>query len=130
MNIYDDPTVADSFDLDAITESDYEPPAKLANLVRQINRPGCQWVQIVKSKNGDFSLRWKETHPEMIPPDEYWKGEEWTEEKRQEYQNLVRIMPPKNFELPLTRQEAFALVAACWLPEEFTAEIEALVRAA
>jgi hypothetical protein len=131
MNIHDDPTVADSFDLDAITESDYDPPGKVAKLVRRIDRMRCQSVQILKFKNGDFCLRWEERHPEMIPPDEYWQEDEWfqDQEKQTEYEDLIRIMPPKNFELPLVRREAFALIAACWMPEEFTPEIEALIAA-
>ncbi len=124
-----DPTIVDSFDLDVMEESDYALPPKIAALVRQIDRSQCSKVRVVQLEEGDFSLRWQELHPEMVSTEEYlgptqtvWRDDE----KLEEYNQTKEVLPPKEFELPLSRQQAFALIAACWMPEEFAEEVEAL----
>jgi hypothetical protein len=52
---------------------------------------------------------------------EAWKnGElpvEWADaEKEAEYRELLRVLPFKDSEIPLTREEAFILVVAVWMP--------------
>ena len=131
FNTFDDPRIADSFDLDVIVESDYEPPPKIAALMRQIDRSLCRKVRVVQLKSGDFFLRWQETHPEMLSVDEYLEQTQtdWRDpEKLAEYKQVEEVLPPKEFELPLPRQQAFALVAACYLPEEFAEEVDALAQ--
>jgi hypothetical protein len=129
----DDPTIADSFDLDVIQESDYEPPGKIAGLIRQIDRSQCYQVQVVQLKDGDFFLRWKERHPEMVSVEEYWRDKGQTliraEGGKQlaDYRQLEEVLPAKHFELPLSRRQAFALMAACYLPDEFEPEVESLI---
>jgi hypothetical protein len=61
-------------------------------------------------------------------PVDVWKnGEppvEWADaEKEAEYMELLRVLPFKDCELPLTREEAFILVATVWMPV-FLPEIE------
>ena len=64
----------------------------------------------------------------MLSAREYLGERYWTDRQALlEYRRLENVLPPKRLELPLTRQQAFALVAACWLPEEFTAEVESLL---
>jgi hypothetical protein len=129
----DDPTIADSFDLDALVDNIcYEPPRKIAALIRQIDRRQCYQVRVVQLKDGDFFLRWKERHPEMISAEEYWRDKGETlltlePEKLAEYQQLAEVLPAKHFELPLSRRQAFALIAACYLPDEFEQEVESLI---
>ena len=126
---YDDPTIEAEFALDAISDDlEFEPPAEVSKLIRHVDRQRCQWVQVVQRTNGEFSLVWEERHPEMIPAREYWHDENgWLDSKKQrEYQCLEKLLPARAFEVTLTRRQAFALIAACWLPDEFTPEIEAL----
>jgi hypothetical protein len=128
MNKCDRPTVAEEFELDVLNESDVQLPGKIADITRQIDRRQCWRVRVVRLTSGEWLLRWRERHPEMLSAAEYLGERYWTDPKaRLEYQQLERVLPSKNFELPLTRQEAFALVAACWLPQEFGAEVESLV---
>ena len=125
-----DPTVANELPLDTITCDDFTPPGAIGDLVKGLNRQQCCNVCVVRLNDGAFFLRWQERHPEMISAEEYWtnKGETaWVRsEEHDEYKELLDLLPSRNFEMPLTRRQAFALIAACWLPEEFTPEIEAL----
>ena len=69
----------------------------------------------------------------MIPAREYWADEKawWHDSKKQrEYQRLEKVLPARAFELTLTRHQAFALIAACWLPCEFGPEVALLMQAA
>jgi len=130
---FDDPTIVEAFDLDTILcDEDYMPPGPIANLVKGINRQQCCQVCVVLLNDGVFFLRWEERHPEMISHEDYWtsKGETaWLRsEEHDEYKQLLDVLPSRNFERPLTRRQAFALIAACWLPEEFAPEIESLAR--
>jgi hypothetical protein len=144
--------VIDTFNLDALSEDDFElPPGNAANLIKPINRGRCCQAEVVQVKGGAWFLRWKERHAEMIPRAEYVTGEggdeaegsyyenkirdafrdhdpadawkngeppvEWADAEREaEYEQLLRVLPFKDCELPLTRQEAFILVVACWMP--------------
>jgi hypothetical protein len=124
----DDPTVAEEFELDVLNESDCELPGKLADLIEQIDRRQCRRVRVVRLTGGDWLLRWEERHPEMLSAREHLGERYWTDRQALlEYRRLENVLPPKRLELPLTRQQAFALVAACWLPQEFTAEVESLL---
>jgi hypothetical protein len=124
----DNPTIAQEFELDVLNESDTELPGKIADLVRQIDRRQCRRVRVVHLTGDEWLLRWEERHPEMLPAREYLGERYWTDRQaRLEYWQLEKVLPPKRFELPLTRQQAFALVAACWLPEEFAAEVDSLL---
>jgi hypothetical protein len=123
-----DPTVAEEFELDVLNESDVELPGKLADLIRQIDRRQSRRVRVVQLTGDGWLLRWEERHPEMLSAREYLGERYWTDRQaRLEYRRLENVLPPKRFELPLTRQQAFALVAACWLPEEFAAEVESVL---
>jgi hypothetical protein len=124
----DDPTVAEEFELDVLNESDCELPGKLADLIQQIDRRQCRRVRVVQLTGDEWLLRWQERHPEMLSAREYLGERYWTDEQaRLQYRQLETVMPPKSYERSVTRQQAFALVAACWLPEEFAAEFESLL---
>jgi hypothetical protein len=128
----DDPNVAECYDLDHLTcDRDYEPPGKIADLIRPINRRQCYHVQVIQLMNGQWFLQWTELHPEMPPPEEYlgeayYGMNESANAARRAYLRLGDDLPPKRFELSLTRQQAFALVAACSL-EGFEEELAALL---
>ena len=128
---FDDPTVAQEFALDVIIESGFEPPGKIRTLLPKINWRQCCSVRIALLNDGAFFLRWKQLHPEMVSPEEFWddKGETiWLRtEEQDEYKELLEHLPSRSFELSLTRRQAFAVIAACWLPEEFAEEIGALI---
>lgn len=135
--------IIDTFNLDALNEKDFElPPGRAADLSRPINRQQCSKAEVVHLEGGTWFLRWKERHPEMVSRLEYVMGKDDAEaerlyfertrldydapdiaEREAEYGELQRVLPYKDYELPLTRQEAFILVAACWLPEEFWPEL-------
>jgi hypothetical protein len=121
-------TVVEEFELDVLNESDVQLPGKIADLIRQIDRRQCWRVRVVQLADGEWVLRWKERHPEMLSASEYLGERYWTDPRaRLEYGQLEKLLPPKDFELPLTRQQAFALLAACWLPEEFASEVTSLL---
>ena len=128
----DDPTIADCFELDALNDDgdgNFEPPGEIAALVHQINRRQCRQARIVQLQDGQFFLRWQERHPEMVSFDELYGRKLWEKQHDElaEYRKLEDAMPPRNFELPMSRQEAFALIAACWLPNEFQNDVAALL---
>ncbi len=79
-------------------EEPFVPPGKAGKLIRKMNqRRSAHDVELVKLATGEFSLQW------------YRSG-------RIEY-----------CEIPLTRQQAFALVVAtAAVPDEFLPEIDAL----
>jgi hypothetical protein len=130
------------FDLDGFEETAL--PPKLMALTKSVNRQSCENVEVVIGRNGCF-LCWDERHPEMTTEIEYVTGqigrealEAWwnasmgeqaaRKEKRLEYQRLHEVLPSKGFQLRLTREQAFALLAACYsMGNEFAAEIEALL---
>jgi hypothetical protein len=56
----------------------------------------------------------------------FWENVTGLTDKHGSNTELETILPPKKFELPLTRQQAFAIMAARWLPEEFAPEVESL----
>jgi len=124
----DDATIAEEFELDVLNESDCELPGKIADLIRQIDRRQCRRVRVVHLTGEEWLLRWEERNPEMLSAREYLGKRYWTDRQaRLEYRQLETVLPPKKFELPLTRQQAFAIMAACWLPEEFAPEVESLL---
>jgi hypothetical protein len=127
----DDRTIVNEYDLDALSDDDdFELPGEIAALISQINRRKCRRVRIVQLQDDQFLLRWQERHPEMVSFHElYGEKRKWKQykEKLPEYQKLEDAMPPRNFELPMSRQEAFALIAACWLPNEFQSDVSALL---
>jgi hypothetical protein len=43
------------------------------------------------------------------------------------YKQFEDSLPEREFEKPLSRQEAFTLTVVCFLPEEFALEIEAFL---
>jgi len=123
-----DSTIAEEFELDVLNESDCELPGKIADLIGQIDRRQCRRVRVVQLTGKEWLLRWEERHPEMLSAREYLGKRYWTDRQaRLEYRQLETVLPPKKFELPLTRQQAFAIMAACWLPEEFAPEVESLL---
>jgi hypothetical protein len=64
----------------------------------------------------------------MLSAREYLGERYWTDQQAGlEYQQLETVLPPKQFELPLTRQQAFAVMAACWLPAAFAPEVDSLL---
>jgi hypothetical protein len=92
--------------------SPYIPPGRATQLVRKMNQgKGACDTAIVKHENGALALQWGR-FPENLLPDEC--------------RELTRC------ELPLTRQEAFALLIATTTPDaflcatEFQPEIDAL----
>jgi len=121
-------------------------------LTKSINRQLCENVKVVMGRHGCF-LQWEERHRELVTELEWITGvigrreatEAWLNappdpmgerEKRREYRRLYETLPSREFELPLTRIQAFALVAACYCrsqgaavrtPSVFAAEIEALL---
>jgi hypothetical protein len=170
MNKSDGSVVINEFNLDALTDDDFElSPGIAADLIKPINLGQCCQPGVVQLEGGAWLLRWKERHPEMLPRAEYvtgeegdeardryygkkimsmfddsdeaeaWKNgdntsEEWKDfryfralqrareaepdiaERETEYMELLRELPFKDCELPLTCQEAFILVVACWMP--------------
>jgi hypothetical protein len=123
-----DPTVVEEFELDVLNESDCELPGKIADLIRQIDRRQCRRVRVVQLIGDEWVLRWEERHPEMLSAREYLGERYWTDQQAWlEYRQLETVLPPKQLERPLTRQQAFAIMAACWLPEAFAPEVESLL---
>jgi len=138
------------FELDCFEETAL--PPKLAALTKCVNRQLCENVEVILGRDGCF-LCWNERHPEMVTQIEYVTGkvgreslEAWCNasardmeaerEKRREYTRLYDVLPSKGFELPLTRTQAFALVASCYCyatgaavcePSAFAKEIAALL---
>jgi hypothetical protein len=80
-------------------EEPFIPPGKVGKLVRKMNqRRSAHDVELVKLAPGEFSLQWKRSTP-----------------------------PNECCGIPLTRQQAFALVVAtAAVPDEFLPEIDAL----
>jgi hypothetical protein len=95
------------YPLDALNDG-YVPPGKAGELVRwlKIDQGERESVCVEQLATGGFFLRWEE------PP----------EEKPGENECLSFI----DREEPLTREEAFGLVAAVYMPEGFQSEIDAL----
>ena len=96
---------------------------KLTSLTREVNVELCSSAYLVQLESGEWSLRWRERHPEMISAEEFFPpGETLLEEekKRQEWSALNKAMPGKYFEIPITRQQAFALYFTCcsFIPNE------------
>ena len=133
LDALDDPNIAESYDLDHLTQDrDYQPPGKIADLISSINRAQCWHAQAVQLANGHWFLRWVELHPEMPPVEEYLGDaycgmNETATAARNAILQLADDLPPKQFELPMTSRQAFALVAACAL-EGFDDELAALIR--
>ena len=72
-------------------------------------------------------MRWEERHPELPSAREHLGEAYWYDRgKRLAYQKLYDLMPSKRHKIPLSRQEAFALVAAVYVPDEFQPETDAL----
>jgi hypothetical protein len=115
------------FELDGFGETAL--PPKLMALTKSVNRQLCENVEVIVGRDGCF-LYWDERHPEMVTQMEYVTGkvgrealEAWVavawdieagKEKRREHNRLYELLPSKEYELPLTRTQAFALVAACY----------------
>jgi len=138
------------FELDGFDETAL--PPKLMALTKSVNRQLCENVEVVIGRNGCF-LCWDERHAEMVTEIEYVTGKvgrealeawvnrstvDWEGEKakRLEHRHLHEVLPSMGFQLPLTRTQAFALVAACYCrgngtavceQSPFAAEFEALL---
>ena len=57
MKHFDDPTIRNEFDLDVISDDlEFEPPAEVGKLIRQMDRRRCQEARVVQRTNGEFSL--------------------------------------------------------------------------
>jgi hypothetical protein len=137
------------FELDGFEETELTP--KLKVLTKRVNRQLCENVEVVVGRDGCFLL-WDERHPEMNTETEWLTGKlgrEATEaysnspvdfesegEKRHEYRQLYETLPAREYKLPLTGREAFALLAACHFrpqgaslcePSVFADQIEALL---
>ena len=110
MNEQDDDHDEDEskrFDLDAVSDDlDWQPPPAIADLIEQIDRARCRWVRVAEIGE-NWLLRWQEIHPEMLHGQEMFSNND--EAGRKEYEDLQRLMPPKSFEVPITRHQAFAL---------------------
>jgi hypothetical protein len=129
MNEQDDDHDEDEskrFDIDSVSDDlDWQPPPAIADLIEQIDRPRCRWVRVLEIEENWF-LRWQEIHPEMLHGQEMFSIRD--EAGRKEYDKLQRLMPPKSFEVPITRHQAFALICCCWLPDEFIEDINDFVK--
>jgi hypothetical protein len=152
-----------SFYLDAFAKTALTP--KLMELTKEVNRDSCENAAIIKTRAGRFFLLWEERHPENVSLFEYCVGKPKPESvqdladyyeqsapvgmsypagywkqgyrnKRREYNELCKKLPPKECELPLTRKQALALLVAHHLRPDgagmseqpaFAAEIEGLL---
>jgi hypothetical protein len=85
-------------------EEPFIPPGKAGKLVRKMNqRRSAHDVKLAKLATGEFSLQWKRSR------------------------RIEDTRPPECCGIPLTRQQAFALVVAtAAVPDEFLPEIDAL----
>jgi hypothetical protein len=100
--------------------------------VRQINGALLKFSpRIIKNdENGNFVLTWKELHPEMTMPREYFgmaERAELSEKQIEEWDEMEAAMPTKTYEVEISRKEAFAILCFYYLPDEFSDESKALI---
>jgi hypothetical protein len=147
IEIYgDDSDVEDIYPLDAVSDG-CVPPGEAGELIRQnINQHQCEKVRVVKlAITGEFFLRWDERHPELVSPresflaslrameTEAYKAGDYAEyerycreetERKLECRRFKDILPPRKCELPLTREQAFALVVAVTAESRFVKQFQ------
>jgi hypothetical protein len=119
----------------------------LKEVIKDVNRALCENVQVIKFADGRFCLVWEELHPEMVSENEYMAavlGPDWWHryepereaDVRKERRVAMELLQSTECKLSLTRHEAFALLANCFLgasseavrdQSEFAAEIDELL---
>jgi len=134
MLIKDDPNIAHKFDLDTFGAAlrDGEVPPAIVKLDERINADLCgDGAAILKRKDGTYWLRWEELHPEWVSDDEL--REAGVEIGSEEREALGEALQNREYELPLTRAEAWAVIVGYQLSgygydKEFASELKRLMR--
>jgi hypothetical protein len=97
-------------------------------VVESINRNLVGACYVAKTNDDRFLLYWHERHPEMCSADEFWDGKAYTEAEEREWDELRKRMPKGSYYYQwLTRSQAFHIIIATWLPDEFLPEINELL---
>lgn len=125
MPMYDDPKVEAQFDV--LLEWFHELPENIAVLIRQVDTDlRHSEAEIVKLEDGSFALRWRERHPEMASYHEFCELDPREKAKgygpNPRWLEMLRVLPDSEYELPLTRKQAFALLTMLKLTGDGTAD--------
>lgn len=81
-------------------------------------------VTVGKTHEGIFFLLWQEDHPDIGTVEDYFGANrsseiDRSEENLEEWNHLRALLPPSFHFRPISRREAFVIVARGCIPEEF-----------
>jgi hypothetical protein len=95
-------------------------------------------ARMMKLNHDTFALQWVEPHPETLSSDEYFehvysekpprfqpKTKQFEKMLQQFLRRQEKMLPARERELLLSRQEALLLLTALYIPNEFLPDLEA-----
>ena len=94
--------------------------------LEEIDRRLSDCATIGKTHDGGFLIYWDERHPDLGRYEEYFpqRDAKQANARVKEWEDLRKRMPASRYMGRLDKAEAFHIIAAFWLPEEFLSDLE------